>query len=53
MYVLDYTWSSKDLEVNTHIRFGLDFNSAHRPIEISTQFPETSGGRVKRSNPRT
>ena len=48
-YVLDYVWSSQHLEVNTRVRYDLDFNSEHRPIEINIKLPAlgSSGKRAK------
>jgi hypothetical protein len=48
-YVLDYVWSSEHLEVNTRIRYDLDLNSDHRPIEINIKFPAVSAA-GKRAN---
>jgi hypothetical protein len=41
-YVIDYVWSSEHLEVNTRMRYDLDFNSDHRPIEININLPALS-----------
>lgn len=48
-YMLDYTWSSEHLEVNTRVRYDLDFKSDFRPTEINIKLPAvgSSGERAK------
>jgi hypothetical protein len=45
--VLDYVWSSDHLEVNTSIRYDLDYNSDHRPIESNIKLPPSSSASTR------
>ncbi len=44
--VLDYVWASNLLQVRTNIRYDLDFNADHRPMEIFV----TEGAKGKTTN---
>ena len=35
LYTLDYVWASHDLQLDVHVRYDMDFNADHRPLEVS------------------
>jgi hypothetical protein len=37
MFTLDYIWTSQDLKSDIQVRYDMDFNADHRPLEISFQ----------------
>ena len=35
LYTLDYVWASHDLQLDVHVRYDMDFNADHRPLQVS------------------